>query len=598
TPADYGDLVSLYLWGRPNLSAEQTATVLAGLSPQANQVSAWSYEQMRGVLFRMDQAGLPADVIHALPLVWLENRDVRTLENVDQLGWLFSQLQHRQELGPQEFSVRWTGLVRAPTDGTYMFSICPLDLNFQHQSTFRHQITKIWLGEQQILDSSQGGWTYQATPVALKAQQAAPLRVELSFACSSEGVIDARPAVALLSWEAPGLSKQLVPSSALATPDGSQRGLEGAYLLKTGGQEVNLTRIDPQLNFIWYHQSFVISPLDDLRARLAEQLYAVATSESTLVRWEQDEQANPERWQAHWAFLESLDVARQKSWAQVLAARPVLLADCANWAAANLYSRCRIGAPDEALQLIGQWAQAHADDPPALAVDFYPANREVCRELARRLVWQYPPHFEPFEQEYLMLADGVCALPVAYTLAYGYRDLGRTAEWIDKLEARLADEQLTGDRRVNWLLARAQAEEIRYSPANQHWFTADRFLAGRGWIEEASLVAQSEPVRLRVYRELVARLMVDERVAAAHQLVDIAAQRCRSAESTTALAQWRSELDAVEQAFQTRRQRQETEAQNAYVQQLRTRHQRAVAQGDEAASSRYQELLSAAGGAQ
>ena len=597
TAADYGDLVSLYLWGRPQLTPEQAATVLAGLRPQTNQVSAWTYEKMRSVLVQMDVAGLPVDTIHALPLAWLENRDVRTLENVDQLGWLFSQLQYRQEIGPQEFSVRWTGLVRVPTDGLYTFSICPLDLNFQHQSTFRKQTLSIWLGEQQILDSSQGGWTYQASPVALQAQQATPLRVELSFACSSEGVMDARPAVALLAWEAAGLSKQLVPSAALSTPDGSRSGLEGAYLLKTRGQEVSVTRVDPQLNFIWYHQSFVISPLDDLRARLAEQLYAVASSASTLARWEQDEPANPERWQAHWAFLESLTVTRQKDWAHVLLAHPVLLADCANWAAANLYSRCRIGAPDEALQLVGQWAQAHADESPALAVDFYPANREVYRELARRLVWQYRPHWEPFEQEYLVLPEGGCALPAAYTLAYAYWDDQRIGEWVDKLESRLADEQLTGDRRVNWLLARAQAEEIRYSPANQHWFTTDRFLAGREWLEEASLVAQSEPVRLRVYRELVARLTVDERLPAARKLLDEAAKRCSSAESTTALAQWRSELDALDQALQTRRQRQEAEAQDAYVQQLRSRHQQAVAQGDEAASTRYQALLSAAGGA-
>ena len=72
------------------------------------------------------------------------------------------------------------------------------------------------------------------------------------------------------------------------------------------------------------------------------------------------------------------------------------------------------------MQLVGQWARAHADESPALAVDFYPANREVYRELARRLVWQYRPHWEPFEQEYLVLPEGGCALPAAYTLAYAY----------------------------------------------------------------------------------------------------------------------------------------------------------------------------------
>ena len=166
---------------------------------------------------------------------------------------------------------------------------------------------------------------------------------------------------------------------------------------------------------------------------------------------------------------------------------------------------------------------------------------------------------------------------------------------MDRLEARLADEQLTGDRRVNWLLARAQAEEIRRSPPYEHWLTVDRFLAGRGWIEEACLVAQSEPVRLRAYRELAARLTAEERLDAAQRMLDAAAGRCPSAESTTALAQWRGELDAQRQAVEERRARQEAAAQDAYRARLRTRYQRATDAGDAPAAARYKDLLSAAG---
>ena len=191
------------------------------------------------------------------------------------------------------------------------------------------------------------------------------------------------------------------------------------------------------------------------------------------------------------------------------------MSDCPNGAIANLYSRCRIGAPDQSVQVVGLWAQAHADDAPVLSVDYFLTNRGVYRELARKMGSQYPPHLQALEQEYLVLADGRCSLPVAYACAYGYWDQGRIEQWIDQLEARLANEELTGDTRVNWLLARAQAEEIRTSPAYQHWFTQDRFVAGRGWIEEATLVAQTEPARLRAFQELAARLTVDERLAAA-----------------------------------------------------------------------------------
>ena len=98
--------------------------------------------------------------------------------------------------------------------------------------------------------------------------------------------------------------------------------------LKTRGQEVSVTRVDPQLNFVWYHQSFVISPLDDLRARLAEQLYVGRQQREHVGPLGAGRIGESRARQAHWAFLEFLTVTRQKDWAHVLLAHPVLLADC------------------------------------------------------------------------------------------------------------------------------------------------------------------------------------------------------------------------------------------------------------------------------
>ena len=178
--------------------------------------------------------------------------------------------------------MRWSGSLQGPADGVYTLSICPLALNFRSGQTFRDQTTKIFVADQPILDSTENGWTYAAHGVTLAASQRTPLRIELSFACSSRGVVDALPAVALLYWEAPGMAKQLVPSAALATPDGSQPGLQGEYVLPSGPSPVSVTRVDAQLNFIWYHQCFVVSPLADVRTQLADQLYAVASDASTL----------------------------------------------------------------------------------------------------------------------------------------------------------------------------------------------------------------------------------------------------------------------------------------------------------------------------
>ena len=187
------------------------------------------------------------------------------------------------------------------------------------------------------------------------------------------------------------------------------------------------------------------------------------------------------------------------------------------------------------------------------------------------MTWHYRPHLESLEQEYLQMPDGRCVLPVAYMLAYGHWMDKRIGQWIEKLEARLDDEQLTGDRRVNWLIARAQAEEIRRSTPGRDDRTIDRFLAGRGWLEEATLVAESEPVRLRAYQELAARFTAQEQLDAARAILDHAARRCTSEASSDALGQWRETLDAVGLTFEERRQERETRAQDAYRQKLRAR---------------------------
>ena len=150
---------------------------------------------------------MPVDAIHALTLAWLENRNVGTIASVDQLGWLFAQVQlaHRKEMGRQAFTVRWSGSIQPPADGAYTLSICPLALNFRSGQTFRDQTTKIFVADRPVLDSAENGWTYAARPVTLAAgRRGAPLRIEFSFACSSSGVVDAFPAVALLYWEVAG----------------------------------------------------------------------------------------------------------------------------------------------------------------------------------------------------------------------------------------------------------------------------------------------------------------------------------------------------------------------------------------------------------
>ena len=108
-----------------------------------------------------------------------------------------------------------------------------------------------------------------------------------------------------------------------------------------------------------------------------------------------------------------------------------------------------------------------------------------------------------------MLRDGRCALPgslCALVCPLDGGDFGGVVK--HELEARLEDAQLTGDRRVNWLRGQARSwAQPAPLPA-----PIGRFLAGEGYLEEATLVAESEPQRLRAYQELAVRMAAYERI--------------------------------------------------------------------------------------
>src|SRR5690606_40453907 len=57
------------------------------------------------------------------------------------------------------------------------------------------------------------------------------------------------------------------------------------------------------------------------------------------------------------------------------------------------------------------------------------------------------------------------------------------------------------DKRVDWLLARAQAEELRGTDARRFTLLPERVHAGWGYLDEASLTAKTESTAMRVIQE-------------------------------------------------------------------------------------------------
>jgi hypothetical protein len=254
-------------------------------------------------------------------------------------------------------------------------------------------------------------------------------------------------------------------------------------------------------------------------------------------------------------------------------------------------------APDQALAAVSQWAGQQADLSSAFTIDavFEADTRDGFRLLAYLATQELPGLAMQLQlqKSSLQLPDGRCCLPVADILAVSYLAQGELAHWIAWLDGRLADTALTGDLRVNWLLARSFAEEIRLSTPNFDFPVFSRPLDGRGFLDEAYREAQSPANKLRVLKEIAARLAWSQQYSAARMLLQRASSALPSAQQAT-LASWQQQIAALMAAAAEAQQKQAAGAQQAYIHSLSQRRDQAAARGNTAAVSHYTALLTSA----
>jgi hypothetical protein len=126
------------------------------------------------------------------------------------------------------------------------------------------------------------------------------------------------------------------------------------------------------------------------------------------------------------------------------------------------YEPFRIGAADTALDVFGAWAARHADITSDISMDrtFDGDNRDAFRLMSLYTTQQLPTEWRRLQSQYLQMPDGSCSLPVAYTLGISHFQRGKLNSWIAVLNSELTNASVTGDLRVNWLIARAFVEEI------------------------------------------------------------------------------------------------------------------------------------------
>ena len=340
-------------------------------------------------------------------------------------------------------------------------------------------------------------------------------------------------------WKGPGISKSIVPGSALTPPGGEGNGLQGEFrFIRKGSEDTVTRRIDPNLDLVWNSRYTIRSAYRNSRAALASRVHVTRMSPSHLAECEGDEgDGCKHTYFSHSSRLELLSSQQRAEFVDEVLTRPALLKKATLSQVAMAYFVARIGAMDAALDMLGKWCQLHADQEPKLSNHMRAIHPEWHHAITIGIVWQYRPHLDLLEERYLEMPDGRCSLPAAYMLANGYLVQGKIDQWIEKLDIRLQAESLTGDPSVNWLLARAYAQEICQGVGNRRCRPEMRPLAGRGWIQTACLMAQTEPVKLRAYKELIIRHLAAGRYEGARQLIATAQERLTTPESAAALNQ-------------------------------------------------------------
>jgi hypothetical protein len=134
-------------------------------------------------------------------------------------------------MGPDTFSVRWTGEVEAPASGTYTFT------------TASDDGVRLWINGQLLVNNwTDHGATENSGSISLTAGQRAAVRMEYY----EQG----GDTVAQLFWTGPGIARQIVPQGRLYPASGGT-GLTAQYFDNIDFTALTVTRRDSTVNFDW-----------------------------------------------------------------------------------------------------------------------------------------------------------------------------------------------------------------------------------------------------------------------------------------------------------------------------------------------------------
>jgi hypothetical protein len=602
--------------GQPQLDQWTLALARRSIAARHDDWSGKPYSEMFAKVMLMADLDLPNSVSTSEARRWALAGG--TADQVPQNDWVYDFVRHMFadfDVLDQSFSVTWVGQINAPQSGDYTFSISPIDVNMGYSHTWATTSMSVSIAGQEIITagppSSQTGtppgyqpgttptskWVAQSSPVTLTA--GTPVSIQVTFSVNTPPIFPPGTLHAILLWQGPGITRQPVPASAVSQAQTGTPGFQATYSWTMNGQQQSLTRTDPVIDFAWTSRSLLLAKDPTGANQAAESMWQTMTSASFISSCTT---ATPIKLHP---FLREPEEAscgqssgRRQAFLDLLIQNPALLDAMDADHAVRFFRAFRIGATDKALSVFGTWAVRRANLVCVLGNQpFDGETRQALAEMAILVTQQLPQQAPILQQEFLQLPDGRCSLPVAYILTYSQLGLGKLNDWIASLDAKLADPTVAGDLRVNWLLARAHAQEFtRTAPI--HYPLDGSYPSswpedGLRYLYQALNAAQTPSVKVRVAKEIAAQITAGGEYQRATDFLGQVASSQPDAEKALVTA-WQQEIAGLVAVQPLALQSQQAESSKGYLMTLRARRARAASQGNSAAVSRYDALISAA----
>jgi hypothetical protein len=490
------------------------------------------------VSFVMGQSRVPAtnanNRAHAAQRQWESSR-AKQLSLREQMDVLKS-LDVADKMDKRQVSIRWTGRLKAPADGTYTFD--------QVSSLSGSSRVRLWLNEVLVLDSvsaDKASPSYQSQPVSLTSGKPVNFRMDFVHHSASPGNFP----VAILTWKSDVLDKQIIPATAFLRPDGRNAGLRGEYFVDANwGRRVS-ERVDEAVDFIW-DRAPVENGFFTTRREIVKSCLSRLMNPAFLATMEANEAEIYAKEYIPY-LIAGMSASERMAFVDALTRQPNLLrgmplTDLAlplqtldlldeekhvsfllAWAGVNPQMR---SVPGSYIQGFGSYVTANVEPFSRIA--------RACRKI----------EFAETLDVSCILPSGECNLTLIYVLINVGKSNGKIVDVLKKINTILADKEIQGNTRMTWLLAKAYAKEVGISQITR---------PGRGLPElrEAFSAAESAEYRFWALQELVARLVTIGSSDEARSLIDSVKNQFPEQEKQEAMTRWLATGEDLARQYQS-----------------------------------------------